>query len=185
MPRWVVIAEEVFEQLQNLQVASATSDHCAAPIVEPAVEAAVEPIVESVAESASIVESGAGPERPSSPPPTESVEASTSTAEEGGERWLEEIPPSFRRDAAALLQRLTTEPEFLISAEGNISLDGSDVGSIVQFLRTTSIPFHRGKIPLKLQDWLRDKNIVKFRNHLAKIYPKWQKIYDLRKRTTR
>lgn len=100
-------------------------------------------------------------------------------------RWLSALPPSFRSKGRKLLVQLQEAGGFAISNTGQISINNTavedyDIGTL---LRTLVIPFHRGQLPQQIEEWLRSKNMTKFRNHLIKIRPRWEPLYNLRAST--
>lgn len=102
-----------------------------------------------------------------------------------GHKWVEELPPSFRREGLRLLKQIDQAKGFSVDSKGFIYLDKKLVEnySISDFLRVTCIPFHKGEIPNPLKEWLKTNQITKFRNHLATIRPAWTKRYSWRKST--
>ncbi len=171
--RWVIIAEESFDQLRQLKPTQEVGTDPGSPVGEPPVIEAPPPDEEPVKEPV---------EEPHvEEPPVE--EQREPTLEELD--WTSDLPPSYRKEGAQLLQRLQ-EAGLQVSDTGVVSVSGQSMPDyhIGTLLRTTSVPFHRGQIPLQLQEWLRTKGMVKFRNHLATIRPQWRKRYSLRTSTT-
>ena len=204
--RWVVVAEDCFDQLRQLsrpvketvtepvlesdqldppvrtiqtgQAEQATDIPVTKPLPDTIPESRVQRVPEPELrpepqpEPAPEQESEHQPERQPSPQPEE-------------ENWTSSLPPSYRGEGKKLLEQLLQTDGFHVSETGLISVDGVLVEdyTISSFLRTTCIPFNRNQIPFLLQEWLRTKGIVKFRNHLAKVLPKWIKRYSWREST--
>ena len=120
------------------------------------------------------------------PPPSPSpLPLSSSPPPQDGDITEQVLPPIFKKEGKALLQRLQDESEFALDKHGNITISGEQLENynIREFLRATCIPFHTGQIPVKLQAWLRKKGITKFRNHRQKLMVPWQKRYSWREST--
>ena len=98
---------------------------------------------------------------------------------------INNLPLSYQQCGLKLLQTLQETNEFGVNIDGEILIKDNPIPnySLEQFFRTTCIPFHKSDIPLSLQSWLREKNITKFRNHLARIRPNWVNKYGSRAST--
>ena len=188
--RWVVVAEDCFDQLRQLQPEALTSPEKAAA-AETAPQSLTEPRAQDPEPPNHQPEKIPDPLPPPEPvektrePETKPEEHTETHEVEEVEEWTSSLPPSFRDEGKKLLAKLTQTEGFHVSETGIISLDGVPIEDypISSFLRTTCIPFNRSPIPIELQEWLRDKGMTKFRNHLAIIRPKWIKRYSWREST--
>ncbi len=114
-------------------------------------------------------------------PPAEELPAEEQP-ESSVTKWTSELPPTYRKEGAQLIQKLQ-EAGLTVSKTGIIEIDGLNDYPIGAFLRTTCVPFHQGTIPPQLQEWLKTKGILVFRNHLATIRPQWRTRYSWRAST--
>jgi hypothetical protein len=174
--RWVVVAEDCFDQLQQLNGKTLEKSIESDKVFE-------EPTVKSVGTGVPDVEEKANP-APEKPSEETFAEPLVEPPKQPHSDWTDSLPPSFRKEGSKLLESLQTNG-LVVSDSGVLSIEGEDIEgySVETFLRTTCVPFHKGSIPLKLQNWLRSKDKTKFRNHLATIRPAWKKRYSLRKST--
>ncbi len=167
--RWVVVAEECFDQLRQLSDKVCETDKGVEEVGKEAEREAEKEVEKEV---------------PIEEPAAEQVaEKPESQAEKVD--WTKDLPHSFQKVGAKLLESLQVQG-LTVADSGVISIDDKPVEgySIETFLRTTCVPFHQGNFPMPLSNWLRSKGIVKFRNQLATIRPAWKKRYSLRKSTT-
>ena len=191
--RWVVVAEDCFDQLRQLKsttssIGTLTSETTESQQPEPleTVEDPVKPVTDPVEPSTGTVEPSSLKVPVETVAPKETVEPvePEEPAEQGRKAWIAELPPSYQQIGSKLIEDLV-QAGLEISNKGIISVDGTPIEdySIISFLRTVSVPFNQGTIPLALQEWLRIKGITKFRNHLATIRPQWIKRYSWREST--
>jgi hypothetical protein len=175
--RWVVVAEDCYRELTKAgdKLTPPQTAQLQTPIEIP--EAQLPTAIE-IAIPTEILE-------PPQKPPTKDPEQSESKESPAETDWVASLSPSFRKEAAELFQKLTSSPGFTLSPSGIVEIDGIPLEdySISDFLRTACIPFNKAKIPLRLQDWLREQGLTTFRNHLLKILPKWQYRYSWREST--
>ena len=111
----------------------------------------------------------------------ESESPNTKTLKE----WTDQLPPSFRSSGLALLKLIYGNEGFSVASDGSISTSGNLLKgyTIDEFLRTTCIPYHRGHIPLVLQQWLRERKITKFNNPMAQVRNPWKPLYSWKNST--
>jgi hypothetical protein len=95
------------------------------------------------------------------------------------------IPPAYQSEAQRILNLLKDTGEFKTAPlSGNIIIKNQELKyPLVDFLRFTCVPFTQGTFPIEVQEWLRDKKVTQFMNHLAVIKPKWEPMYSFRKST--
>lgn len=175
--RWVVVAEDCYQELTKVIPEAAKEEVSIKPFEEVApVKEVTEP---SVLEEKT--------ETPESPKKVQEVleKVQESPKVEEAVDWTSSVPPSYRKEAQQLLEKLTSTPGFSTNSGGIVEIDKVPLEdySITTFLRTACIPFNRSMIPIRLQDWLREKGLTTFRNHLLKILPKWQNQYSWREST--
>ena len=171
--RWVVIAEDCFEQLQKTKRTPSPSRSQSKPLSQ-------EPPVSSEQEEQKVEE------RPQTEPKTPEREATPIEEPTSREdRWLQSLPPSFQEIGRQFLEKILEQDDFEVTDKGLILIGREPVPDLAidQLLRTTCIPFHKGPLPLALQDWFRKKKMTTFQNQLVKILPKWEKRYSLRAST--
>ena len=187
--RWVVIAEDCFENLKKLaqsegatlepenQSINRTPPLPTAPLTEPIPSSeSNKPLIEKQ-------ESTPSQEQESTPALVEEP-SSTSVNRNPDPRWTSDLPPTYRKEASKFLQQLIETGEFSISEEGNIILENKPLDyNVSDFLRTTNVPYNSSKLPFQVQEWLRKQGIDKFRNHLLTMPPKWENVYSWRKST--
>lgn len=168
--RWVVISEDCYQQLGQ----SPQNTEKKAPV--PDIQA-----------TKSISEAFGVPEKASSEITEVTVPTKTNkvTDKEKKTDWTDSVPPSFKKEAYNLLEKLVATNGFGLTSKGIVQINGKSLEdySIKDFLRTACIPFNKTKVPIQFQDWLRDQGLTNFRNHLFKILPKWQNRYSWRKST--
>jgi hypothetical protein len=170
--RWVVVSEDSFNELCKKTTRPETESESIPP------KHSASPSTPTVPED----------QRPSSP----TVEAHTQAENRSVKdllpehAWIEQLPPSYRREGLRLLRQLEATGTFDVDPDGGILIDGKLIPdyNITTFLRTASIPFHKGEFPPLLREWLRQQPEIKLRNHLARIRPVWVKKYDSRRSTT-
>ena len=98
---------------------------------------------------------------------------------------IESLPPTYRQEGSRLLNQLHLSKDFLLGDKGEIYIHGKVVPeySLEKLIRTLCIPFHKGKVPRVLQEFLKEQGLTKFRNHLVKLMPVWEKRYSWREST--
>ena len=98
---------------------------------------------------------------------------------------VQSLPPSYRLEGAKLLGILLDSRDFLLGDRGDIYIRGKQIEnySLEKLLRTLCIPFQKGVVPRVLLTFLKEIGLTKFRNHLVKQRPEWEKRYSWREST--
>lgn len=98
---------------------------------------------------------------------------------------VQNLPPSFRQEGDRLFKHLSDSEGFRLGTNGEIYIHGNLIPDFFfeNLLRTLCIPFHKGVIPQVIQAFLKEVGLTKFRNHLVKLKPVWEKRYSWRKST--
>lgn len=180
--RWVVIAEDSFKELSESKKSVKAAEDGAEDTLPGSTQ-------QSDTASASTPERKHSPTPPPHPPPQPPPHYPATGVKEtqvgekdfsGGHTWSLELPPSFWSIGLKLIEDLKSLGEFSIADDGSISVNGHQIPGyhISEFLRTTCIPHHQGRIPLRLQHWLLDKKMTKFNNHLIHLNSRWKPLYS-------
>ena len=115
----------------------------------------------------------------------EEVEEEEKVEDHLDNKAVQSLPFSYRQYGGRLLNNLTSSKDFTLGDAGEIYIHGKEVEnySIEKLLRTLCIPFHKGSVPMVLLAFLKELGLTKFRNHLVKPMPVWEKRYSWREST--
>ena len=193
--RWVVVAEESYNQLCDQAAAQKTpekEDKSDEPLDKTS---PVKPLPESTRPSDVALE-----ETPLTVP-KETVTPDTkdnAKLEDQGPKtkrraqdvspvhgWILDLPTPYRPDGLALLRKFEKAGGLTVGDTGNVSIDTVPVDgfTISDLLRITCIPGNPGVLPNSVQEWLRCKKLVRFRNPKANLRPEWVNRYSWREST--
>jgi len=115
------------------------------------------------------------------PPVADPTEQSSEQAKSVVSYVNKALPPSYQKEGYNFLLELTDKPEFSLSEQGDIRLQGIDLEPyhITDFLRVAFLTHHQGEIPGPFQEWLKSQSIT-FPTSQVKLRPKFVPKYSFR-----